>query len=94
MLLAEPLRQLDLMSLTRLVSSHQHQSTVVKEQLVAVLYRQSQDPVRSVSGERIAPNRSYRIATLAFIEVDCACKIILTVRLFSPARNRHNLYDI
>ena len=55
MLLAEPLRQLDLMSLTRVVSSHQHQSTVVKEQLVAVLYRPSPDPVRSVSGERVAP---------------------------------------
>jgi hypothetical protein len=36
-LLAEQLRQLDLMSLTRLTSSHQHQSTVINGQWSIVL---------------------------------------------------------
>jgi len=52
---AEPLRQLDLMRLTRLVSSHQHQSTVIKGQWSVVLCHPSPDLRRSVSDERIAP---------------------------------------
>ena len=46
MLLPEPLRELDLMKLTKLVSSHQHQSTVVKEQWSVALYRPSPGPSR------------------------------------------------
>ena len=41
MLLAEPLRQLDLLRFTRLISTHQHQSKVIERQLVAVFRRPS-----------------------------------------------------
>jgi hypothetical protein len=66
MLLAEPLRQLDLMSLTRLASSHQHQSTVIKGQWSIVLCRPSPDLERSVSDERIAPKPMQRTAQARF----------------------------
>ena len=42
---------------TIVVSSHQHQSIVIKEQLAIVLCRPSPGPVRPVSDERIAPMR-------------------------------------
>jgi len=54
MLLAEPLRQLDLL---RKISAHQHQSTVIETQLVAVFRRPSPGPERPVSDERIAPSQ-------------------------------------
>ena len=51
MLLAEPLRQLDLL---RKTSTHQHQSKVIEEQRT-VLRRPSPGPERPVSDERVAP---------------------------------------
>ena len=66
MLLAEPLRQLDLLRFTRLISTHQHQSKVIERQLVAVFRRPSPGLVKPVSDERIAPNHCTRIANARF----------------------------
>ena len=48
------------------VSSHQHQSVVVKER--RAFFAAQPPSLRTVSGERVAPNRCTRLATLAFFE--------------------------
>ena len=48
------------------VSSHQHQSTIVKEQ--CAFFAAHPPSSRTVSGERIAPIRCSRLATLAFFQ--------------------------
>ena len=43
-----------------------------------------------VSGERVAPNHSSRIATLPFLEIGCASGDTLALKLTLLARNRLN----
>jgi len=76
------------MKLTRLVSSHQHQSTVVKEQWSVALCRPSPDLERSVSGERIAPNQCTRIATARFFEGYLPAKKRVIVATFAGPQSR------
>jgi hypothetical protein len=82
--------QISLIALTSIYSLQSTQDFVVKEQLVAVLYRPSPDPVRSVSGERIAPNRCSRIATLPFFVIGCGCGLTLALKAVLLTRNRLN----
>jgi len=72
MLLAEPLRQLDLLGK---ISAHQHRSTVIKEQQT-VLYRPSPGLKKPVSDERIAPKRMNWTADSRFLTGDVARRIV------------------
>jgi hypothetical protein len=57
---------------TRNVSSHQHRIKVGKEQRA---FSAAHPRLKPVSGERIAPIRCTRLATLAFIEPFLAGKV-------------------
>jgi hypothetical protein len=72
MLLAEPLRRLDLLRLVDKISAHQHQSVVIERQLVAVFRRPSPGPERPVSDERIAPRPINATAQAAGLSQDLA----------------------